>query len=233
LVWTGVRHRHAAAAGSGKGLRAAAGSMATGLRHVFGQPVLRGYLALMWASCLFVYAFEGQVASLATELHGGPRLGGMILTAAPAGVAIGSIVLTRLIDPERRLRLVLPLAFTACAIQTVLWTRPVPAIVVTVFFMAGLSGVYSSILNPLFVRAVDPEFRGRAMGVAVAGINLAQGAAAVTAGILARDVGPADALGWYGLVGACVPLVVLPLWPHRASGRSIAPQDTENTPSAG
>lgn len=215
-VWTGVRHRPAAAAGSGEGLRAVAGAMGSGVRYVFSRPVLRGYLILMWASCLFVYAFEGQVASLATELHGGPRLGGLILTAAPAGVAIGAIVLTRLIVPERRLRLVLPMAFTACAIQTVLWTHPAPAVIVTVFFVVGLSGVYSSILNPLFVRAVDPEFRGRAMGVAVAGINLAQGTAAVTAGILARGIGPADALGWYGLAGACVPLLVLPVWPHRA-----------------
>jgi predicted MFS family arabinose efflux permease len=217
LVWTGVRHRPAAAAGSGKGLRAVATDMASGVRYVFSRPVSRGYLALMWASCLFVYAFEGQVAPLASELHGGPRLGGLILTAAPTGVAIGAIVLTRLIAPERRLRLVLPLAFTACAIQTVLWTHPAPAMIVTVFFVVGLSGVYSSILNPLFIRAVDPEFRGRAMGVAVAGINLAQGTAAITAGILARRIGPADALGWYGLVGACVPLLVLPLWPHRGS----------------
>ncbi|WP_051450159.1 MFS transporter [Actinospica robiniae] len=216
-VWSGVCHRPAAAGveSTGRGLRAAAGAMAAGARYVFRQPVLRTYLVLMWASCLFVYAFEGQAASLATQLRGGPRLGGLILAAAPAGVAIGSIALTRLLAPRRRVRLVLPLAFTACAVQTVLWTSPGPAIVVLVFFAVGLSGVYSSILNPLFVRAVDPQFRGRAMGVAVAGINLAQGIAAITAGILARAVGPADALAWFGLIGSCVPLLVLPLWRRR------------------
>jgi MFS family permease len=217
LVRIGVRHRPPAVLESGKGVRAVGRDMACGVRYVFGRPVLRGYLVLMWASCLFVFAFEGQVASLAAQLHGGPRLGGLILTAAPAGLAIGAVVLTRLIAPERRLRLVLPLAFVASAVQTVLWTHPAAVLIVPVFFVVGLCGVYSTILNPRFVRAVDPEFRGRAMGVAVAGINLAQGIAAVTAGLLARRFGAVDALGGYALVGACVPLLVLPLWPHRTS----------------
>lgn len=216
LVTLGVRHRPAATVPSGKGMRSVVRDMGSGVRYVFSKPLLRACLALIWSSSLFVYAFEGQVAALVKQVGAGPRLAGLVLAAAPAGVALGSFALTRLVAPARRIRLVLPLALTACGVQIVLFAKPVPAICVAVFFVVGLAGVYSTILNPIFVRAVDPAYRGRAMGVAVAGINLAQGTAAVTAGVFARTLGAAHTVGLYGATGAAVTLLVgVTVWRRR------------------
>jgi hypothetical protein len=227
LIRSGVRHRPGPVAPGADaprtGLRAVAADTRSGIGYVFSQPTLRIYLALMWSSCLFVYSYQGQVATLVQDLHGGARLGGVLLAAAPTGLAIGAIVLTRLIPPARRLDLVLPLAFVACGVQTLLWTRPGSLSVAAVFFVVGLTGVYSSILNPLFVKAADPAFRGRAMGVAVAGINLAQGAAVLIAAVGAHCLGTVNALGWCGLCGACVPVLILPRWPRRPRQRRRHP----------
>jgi hypothetical protein len=85
-----------------------------------------------------------------------------------------------------------------------------------VFFVVGVAAVYSTVLNPLFVKAVEPAYRGRAMGVAVAGINLAQGTAAVTAGLFTRALGAAHTVGVYGLTGATVTLLAgVTVWRRR------------------
>ena len=53
-------------------------------------------------------------------------------------------------------------------------------------------------------------------GVAIAGINLAQGTAAVTAGLFARTLAAAHTIGLYGATGAAVTLVAgVTVWRHR------------------
>jgi predicted MFS family arabinose efflux permease len=190
--------------------------MACGIRYVFSKPLLRACLAMIWSSSLFVYAFEGQVAALVKQIGAGPRLAGLLLAAAPAGVALGSFAVTRLVAPARRVRLVLPLAMAACGVQIVMLAEPPAVVCIAVFFVVGVAAVYSTVLNPIFVKAVDAAYRGRAMGVAVAGINLAQGTAAVTAGLFARTLGAAHTIGFYGLAGAAMTLLAgLTSWRHR------------------
>jgi predicted MFS family arabinose efflux permease len=199
-------------------------AMAEGARHVRSQPRLLAYLLLIWSASLFTYTFEAQVAALATELHAGPRLGGLLLAAAPAGLAVGTVVLTRLVAPEHRLRFVLPLAAGSCLVQTVLWTAPPAALTLLVFAGVGLMSAYSSVLNALFVQAVAPEFRGRAMGIAIAGINLAQGTGAIVCGLAVARWGATATIGWFGLLGTLAVGAVVPLW-----GRAVRASNTGST----
>jgi MFS family permease len=220
---------------------------ATGLRLVASVPRLRAIVGLLWVAALFVNAPEGVATPLALQLDGRAAATGLLLAANPAGTAIGGLLLGRLCPPELRNRLLTPLV--ALSLGGVLLAGLVPllldsgpaayTLVVVLFFVAGLGGACSIPLNVAFVQAVPSAYRGRAFGVAVAGLSGAQGLGVVLAGAggeLLRPTTVVALAGGIGLVAVVVPLLALRRspWPAgagdvahvaargRAEGRSVA-----------
>ncbi|MEW9555544.1 MFS transporter [Nonomuraea sp. NPDC050783] len=133
---------------------------------------------------MFVYAPEAVAYPYATSLGGGAPLAGSMLSSAALGFASGTVVLTRLVSPPTRDRLLVPFAVLAGTALIPLWARPSPPVVIALFFASGVGGAFSAPLNALFARRVSPAFRGRAVGVAVAGLSGGQGAGFLLAGTL-------------------------------------------------
>nr|WP_240973828.1 MFS transporter [Nonomuraea sp. FMUSA5-5] len=190
-------------AGSGSVL----GGSRAGVRYVFADPWLRGCLLLVWPVSMFVYAPEAVVYLYATSLGGGAPLAGLMLSSAALGFASGTVLLTRLVPPRTRDRLLIPFAILAGAALIPLWAKPSPPVVVVLLFASGVGGAFSAPLNALFVQRVSPEFRGRAMGVAVAGLAGGQGLGFLLAGALS-SAGLHPAALWAGC-GAAATLAAL------------------------
>ncbi|HSV64725.1 MAG TPA: MFS transporter [Mycobacteriales bacterium] len=188
-----------------------------GVRIVFGDKVLRAYVALFWLASAFGYAYEGIAAPFAQALHGGPATVGMLLAAGPLGLALGAFLLARWVSPERRMRLIVPFAMLSMiALIPVVAVRST-GVVLVLIFLAGLGSGFSAPLNALFVRAVPAEFRGRAFGVAQAGVQALQGAAMLGAGLVVdrAGVGAGTVVGWCGIVGTVVVAgAAVLLWPR-------------------
>ncbi|WP_436521112.1 MFS transporter [Actinoplanes sp. HUAS TT8] len=196
-----------------------------GVRVVFGDRTLRSYLLLFWLSCL-VYAVEGIVAPLAAEYGGGARTGGLLLAMMPAGVAVGGVVLTRFCGPDRRRRLMLPLAILSCAILLPIAARPPLPVVLALLFVSGLAGAFSIPLNALFGRAIPPAYRARAFGVAMSGLCAVQGLSMLAAGAAAESLRPSLVVGAAALAATLSVLTVAATWPPTATTPASTPTPT-------
>ena len=209
-------HRRPAAAGGVR--RSALRDFGGGAALVFSDRTLRAYLLLFWFASAFTYTVEGLAAPLAVQYGGGAQTGGLVLAAAPLGVTVGGVLVTRFCPPAARLRLILPLAFLSCAILVPVASVPPLWGLLLLLVVAGLGGAFNIPLAPIFGRTVPDEFRGRAFGVAVAGVNAAQGLAMIAAGVVADHLAATTVIGWSGVAGTLAVLAVRPIWPVRAPG---------------
>jgi MFS family permease len=212
----GLQRRPAPRSGGGSGGVLRDAGEAFGL--IRRTPRLMAIIGVLWIGTLFAYASEGIAIPLVEELGQGTAAVGVLLAANPLGVTLGGLVVARLVPPRRREALVphlvilslLPLvvaglvgAFAAPGLGTF-------AVVVALLFVAGLGGAWLIPLNVSFVQAVPSAFRGRAFGVAVAGLYGIQGIGVLGAGLLAEGLSPTGVVavsGAAGLVAVVVPLV--------------------------
>jgi MFS family permease len=200
---------------------------AGGIRVVFGAPVLRAYVVLFWVASAFTYAYEGIAAPWAKQMNGGASGMGMILAAGPLGITIGAFLLTRVMAPTLRMRLLIPFALlSVVALIPALVVRTLPGVLL-LLFLAGLGSAFNSPLNALFVRAVPAEYRGRAFGVAMSGVQAIQGLAMLVAGLVASVLGASLTVGWCGIIGTiAVAVIAWALWPRNDFHRGRRPLPT-------
>ncbi|MGC4798157.1 MFS transporter [Micromonospora saelicesensis] len=209
---------------------------AVGLRVVFADSRLRSYVLVLWTASAFTYAAEGLMAPLARQYGGGAGTVGLLLAAAPLGMALGGVALTRFCPPAARPRLILPLAAMSAGVLTVAWLVPPLWLMLLLLVLAGAASAFAIPLNALFGRAVPTQYRGRAFGVAITGLSGLQGTAMVLAGLGADRWPATTVIGFSGLSGAVAVLAVVPLWPRRPDSRpstSESPvEQARTTPNA-
>jgi len=187
-----------------------------GVRLVLGRPRLLAIVGLLWTGMLVVNAHEGIAPALSDQLAGDQALVGVLLAAQPVGAVLGGVVVGRFCPPRLRERLVGPLVVLSVAALVLagLAVRVVPGRPGTVLFVAllvlcGIGTAWMIPLNVAFVQAVPAAVRGRAFGVAIAGLSAVQGLGALLAGAGASVLTASDVVLLTGLVG--LPLVVVPL----------------------
>ena len=191
---------------------------AEGLRYIRRTPRLLAIIGVLWIGTLFAYASEGIATPLVEELGQGTAAVGLLLAANPLGVTVGGLVVARLVPPHRREKLVpglvvlslVPLV-VAGLIGSIAGPGTLPfAALVALFFVSGLGGAWLIPLNVSFVQAVPAALRGRAFGVAVAGLYGVQGVGVLAAGLAAEGFAPTTVValsGVAGLVAVAVPLL--------------------------
>ena len=212
----GLRPRPAPALADGETAASLWSDVLAGPRLVLGSPRLLAVVAVLWVGTLLTNAHEGIAPALSVELLGGTGAVGLLLAAHPTGSIVGGVLVGRFCPPRLRERLVVPLmllsvAGIAGAGATVGLADGATGTAWTVALLAlsGMSTAWLIPLNVAFVQAVPPALRGRAFGVATAGMAAVQGLGALAAGA-AADVVPAGTVVLVtGLVG--LPLVVVPL----------------------
>ncbi len=196
----------APAAGSG-----ARAGLAGATRMVFGTPVLLLPMLFGWLAA-FYNAPEGLAAPLARSLGGGAAAVGAILAAQVLGEAAGMLAFGRLVRPERRLRLMGPLAVAASAVLILFAVRPAFAGAVIILAASGAFGAYQIAANAAFVSAVPAQWRARAFGLAQGGMSLGQGTLMVLAGAAAQRFAPTTVVAIAGAVGAVCAAFVAAAW---------------------
>jgi MFS family permease len=186
---------------NGEGLLATA-------RFLLGQRAVRVPLLLGLLSAAYNVP-EAIAVPLARAAGGGPVAASAVMAAPALGAALGVMALTMLIGPDLRQRMTAPLAFGACAILTAAALRPGLAGILVILLASGLCDSYQVGANAAFVAAVPDERRGQAFGLAIAGMQLGQGAAMVLAGAVASQAGPWLAVTVAGAVGAAASLLIV------------------------
>lgn len=161
---------------------------------VFRDPKLRWLVLTTWlisAACIAPYAIAVPYA----RGHGqGALTAGLLAAALPFGGVVGAFVLARVLPLRAAEPLMLPMALLTPLILALTAADPRPELVGPLWIVAGVMSSMMLTANRVFVVNVPREMRGRAFGIAVAGLMGAQGLGALLAGLLAQHVGPALAV---------------------------------------
>ena len=234
----GLKRRPAPVAETGEEPRSLWQDTVGGLQLIRRSPRLLAIIGVLWVTTLFAYASEGVAAPLVEELGRGSTASiGILLAANPLGVAIGGLIIARLVPPEQRERLVVPLVvlslvplLVAGIVAVVAAPGTLPfVVVIALLFVSGLGSAWLIPLNVSFVRAVPSAYRGRAFGVAVSGLYGVQAIGALGAGLGAEGVSASAVLAVSGGLGL---LVVTPvLLAYRRTQGSVAAGSPGEGPS--
>jgi diguanylate cyclase (GGDEF)-like protein len=190
LIQFCVHHRPAAVEGTSTWLA----DLRQGATVVFHDAKLRWLVLMSWlvvGASIATYS----VAVPYSRSHGrGALTAGLLAAALPFGGVVGAIVVGRMLPLRLAEPLMLPMALLTPVILAVTATDPRPSIAGPLWIAAGVMSAMSLTANRVFVANVAREVRGRAFGIAVAGLMAAQGLGALVAGLLAEHVGPARAV---------------------------------------
>lgn len=197
----GVAPRPAPAPAAGA-VRSWSGDIAAGARTVFADPSRRTLAVVVWLAGTYI-APEGVAAPYAAQLGAGPVAFGLLLAAIPAGSVVGAIVFTRWVPQRTRERWMLPLAVAAGVPLMVSALAPSVAAITVLWALSG-AAVAAALIQAQagFVRRTPAEARGRATGLAAAGLIGAQGLGLLTAGLLAEWSSPGVAVAVTAAVAA-------------------------------
>lgn len=197
----GVAPRPAPAPAAGA-VRSWSGDIAAGARTVFADPSRRTLAVVAWLAGTYI-APEGVAAPYAAQLGAGPVAVGLLLAAIPAGSVVGAIVFTRWVPQRTRERWMLPLAVAAGVPLMVSALAPSVAAITVLWALSG-AAVAAALIQAQagFVRRTPAEARGRATGLAAAGLIGAQGLGLLTAGLLAEWSSPGVAVAVTAAVAA-------------------------------
>lgn len=203
LIRFGLRYRRAVADGIHQARAATLVSLRAGWGLVWHNHMLR---ALVWLGCLsgFYVIGEGLAVPYAHELGGGALTTGLLFAALPAGNAVGTLLLTRLVAPQGRLRLLGPLAVLAPAILVLCAVRLDLVGTLIVWSASAGAAAYQTVAGAAFIQAVPDQGRGQAFGLANTSLRVAQGLGVVLAGAIAQHVAPSVVLAIFGAVGTVV-----------------------------
>jgi MFS family permease len=192
-----------------------------GFGMVFHTDVLRSIAILIFTLMLFTTLPEGLAAAWAGRLHHTPgAMGidqGLIMAGYPAGFILGGLLVGRLLAPQRRRRLIRPLAVLAPLAMVPALLKPSAPVISLLALICGfaVAGLFPS-ANGLFVRALPDAFRARAFGVMQSGVQIIQGVAIFTCGALADRYDLPTVVGLWSLCGVLVMVVASAQWPSQS-----------------
>jgi diguanylate cyclase (GGDEF)-like protein len=162
-----------------------------GAEIVFRDPYVRWLVVVSWLVLGADIGTEAVAIPYAAHHGGGATTAGLLTAALPFGMVLGTIAVMRWRRPAAQERLMLPMALAAPAVLALTAFDPRPPVAAVIWFVAGVLSAMQVIANRVFVAAVPREVRGRAFGIAGAGIATAQGLGAIVCGALASRVGSA------------------------------------------
>jgi MFS family permease len=200
------------------------------LRMVLTDRRLAVPAALMWLYGLFL-APEALAVPFTHQLGAGTGATGWLMAADPIGALIGTLLLTRVVPQRWWPALLTPLAVAAGVPLVVSALAPALPVALALWSLTGLLTCYITIAQVTYVRRVPDERRGRAAGVASAGLQTAQGVGVLAAGALAELMAPSTAIGVCAAVG--VVLAVLLATAARGRRRSQTSQTSQTVAASG
>lgn len=192
-------------------------------------PACRRPLLLTWAGVSLSIAPEALAVPWAAQLGAGPLGYGLIFAASPAGSVVGMLLVGRVSVPVGQ-RLLVPL--TVVALLPLLFAPGAMylSLALTLAFVSGVGTTYSMLARVAFVSAVDDAHRGRAFGVAAAGVTAGQGLGIALAGALASLTDPAMSIALCASIGLLLVTVVVATTPR--PGLPEDPDAVDQSPSA-
>jgi diguanylate cyclase (GGDEF)-like protein len=187
LVLWRVTPRPAADAGR----RQLVNELRQGASIVFGDSYLRWLVVVSWLIVGVDITTESVAVPYAEANGGGAVAAGLLTAALPLGLVVGSLTLARLVRPMQAQKYMLPLSLATPVLLALTAFDPGNVLAGILWFVAGATSAVQIIANRVFVASVVRQYRGRAFGIAAAGIATSQGLGALISGAIADRMTPA------------------------------------------
>jgi MFS family permease len=181
---------------------------------------------------------EGLAIGWAEHLAGDGLRGlyqGLIMVANPLGLVVGALLISRMLRPSVRRRLVPIFAVMAPLSLVPALADPGIVGVVVLVTISGLAMAgMTPTLNGVFVQILRHGYRARAFGVMNSGIQVVQGIAVAVAGLLTEWLPLHYVVGFWALAGVLIMSVLAARWPKlEFFNRAIAENEAFNQAAAG
>jgi predicted MFS family arabinose efflux permease len=189
--------------------RAAVRRSLRGSRQLLGNPAIRIILLTQWLPPAFICGAESLLVPYA-ELRGYPHgSAGLMLACVPVGMLVGDLIVVRLLRPETRERLVIPLIVVLGLPLLAFPFNIGPVLGGALLFVVGSGFAFSAGLQRRFLDTIPDNARGQSFALMSTGLMTLQGIGPIGLGGLAEviPVGPAIAAA-----GAGTLLVAMWLW---------------------
>lgn len=196
---------------------------------LFADRGTRTLVLMLWLMAL-VAVYEGMAAPYAAAFGGGSVVVGLILAADPFGSVVGVFLYSKLVPESRRPGLLGPFAVASAVPAALCLLRPGLVVSIVLFVLAGAFGTIVAMETTTALTTRVPEDRrGQAIGMGNAGLTTATGISPLLAGILADRTSPAQAVGWFGLIGTAAALALAVTWVSSSvdAGRAFADDERE------
>jgi predicted MFS family arabinose efflux permease len=211
--------RHAEIKATAVARRHALRELGDGVRHVFGNPVLRSQLLCLTAAGVFAHAYEAPLFVFAYgRLHMSPGLLGAVFAAGGAGSIFGSTVAMRVIA---RVGVGRTMAFTDAvaiglyaAIPLAVFLPPA-ALLFPLFIVIGAIATAGNVAQMTLRQSLSPaSLQGRMSSVFRSFFWGAWPLGNLLGGVLAAGIGATTTLWLTALLGAIasMSIVFTPLW---------------------
>lgn len=171
----------------------------SGLETVFSHPLRRRAVLLTWVVLAGTIAPEGLAAPWAAQFGGTAPATGLILAAPTVGQVLALLVVTRA-GAQAPERLLFPLALLATIPLLLCAINPSLPVALALLGVSGAGISMVALAQVVFVEATPDFERGRAFGVAAAGVTTAQGIGIAVAGALAETASPPTVVALLALV---------------------------------
>jgi len=202
----GVVDGAAGAAGRRSRVGGALHDASLGTSTIWRDPRVRQAVLVTWVVSAFAIVPEALAAPYARTLAGGPLLVAMLMAANPVGNVVSGLWARRW--SSRAERALGPLAQLAVLPLAFCLFHPPAAVVLGLVGLSGVGMTVSLVARTVFVANIPTRVRGRAFGVAGAGITVSQGVAIAIAGAAASPLAPSTVIGAAGLVGSVAAVVL-------------------------
>ncbi|MGV9386869.1 MFS transporter [Nonomuraea sp. NPDC003707] len=174
-----------------------------GFGLVRGDARLRYLFVLYWLYGFFVVP-EGLAGPYAAQIGAGPAAIGLLMAADPVCAAVGAFLITRFVPPQRRQRLMAPLAVATGLPLLGFALAPGLPVALVLLGLCGLLSSYLILIQPAFMPSVPEDQRGQVVGLAVSGLIAAQGLGILASGPLAEVLRPGDVVAVFAALGILV-----------------------------
>ncbi|WP_433384753.1 MFS transporter [Actinoplanes sp. CA-142083] len=171
----------------------------SGARRLLADPPVRRLLFAQWLPPAFSTGGEALLVPYASSRGWPATTAGIMLAAVPLGMLVGDLLVSRLVRPATRERLV-PLLIAVIGVPlTLLAVRPSPVVAVGLLVVAGFGLSYLLGLQRPFLDAVPEEGRGQAFTLLSTGMMTLQGIGPLLGGLAAEALGPAPVMALAGV----------------------------------
>ncbi|WP_141848150.1 MFS transporter [Lapillicoccus jejuensis] len=155
-------------------------------RRLLGSPVVRPVFLALWVPNGLVVGCEALFVPYGEE--SGAAVAGLLFAVTAAGMLLGDVLMGRVVPPQHRDRLILPMRFLLPVPYLAFALAPPLPVALVLGFVASVGYCASLPLQERLVHATDERERGQVFGLASTGLMVGQAVGAAIGGAVAQLV---------------------------------------------